>query len=72
MDVTYQWQNAYLEAVLEVDTSKLAQRIAAAEDAIDARTTELKQDHQGTPEERAAIEDALNGLRILRKERLYD
>jgi hypothetical protein len=49
MDVSYQWQNVYLEAVLEVDTSKLAQRIAAAEDATDARATELKQDHHGTP-----------------------
>lgn len=72
MNSTYQWQDVYLEAVLETDTSKLQQRIAAAEGAVKARMTELEQDHHGTPEERSAIADALNGLRILRRERIND
>lgn len=72
MTTTYPWQSVYLAAVLETDTSQLAQRIAAAENAIRGRTTELEQDHHGTPEERSALADALTGLRILRRERIND
>jgi hypothetical protein len=70
MTPTYPWQSNFLAAVLETDTSQLAERIAAAENAIRRRTTELVQDHYGTPEERAAIADALVGLEILRTERV--
>jgi uncharacterized protein involved in exopolysaccharide biosynthesis len=72
MTTSYPWQSVYLAAVLETDTSQLAQRIAAAENAIGGRTTELEQDHHGTVEERVAIADALEGLTILRRERIDD
>ncbi|HKV80667.1 MAG TPA: hypothetical protein VJP02_21130 [Candidatus Sulfotelmatobacter sp.] len=72
MNTEFPWQNTYLEAVLETDTSRLVQRIVAAENAIKTRVTELEKDHQGTREERTAIADALNGLAILRKERISD
>lgn len=70
MTTLYPWQNVYLAAVLETDNSRLVQRIAEARNAIEGRMTELEQDHLGTIEERAAIADALNGLKILRKERI--
>lgn len=70
MDTHFPWQHIYLEAVLETDTAKLAQRIAAAENAIKARAAELEMDHHGTAQERIAIAEALNGLSILRKERI--
>ena len=59
-----------MDAVLETDDSKLPQRVMAAGNAIRSRAIELAQDPQGTPEERQDIADALNGLSILRKERL--
>lgn len=70
MNITFPWQKAYLDAVLETDASTLPQRIVAAANAIEARSLELEQDHHGTPEERTAIADALNGLGILRRERI--
>jgi len=69
MNTTFPWQNAYLDAVLETDNSTLPQRIVSAENAIKARTIELAQDHYGTPAERQAISEALNGLDRLRWER---
>ncbi len=72
MNTTFPWQQTYLEAVLETDNSRLAQRLTAAENRIHARVTELEMDHHGTPEERKAIADALNGLAVLRKERIGD
>lgn len=72
MNMTYQWQYVCLEAVLETDTAKLPQRIAAAESAVRSRMTELEQDHHGTPEERLALADTLNNLGILRRERIND
>lgn len=66
------WQKAYVDAVLETDDSKLPQRVMAAGNAIQSRTIELAHDHQGTPEERKAIAHALNGLSVLRKERIMN
>lgn len=72
MNTTFPWQKSYLDAVLETDNSTLPQRIIAAGNAIQARTIELAQDHQGTPEERQAIAAALSGLDTLRRERIND
>ncbi len=68
MNVDYQWQRPYIMAILETDRSKLPQHVEAADAAINARIQELTQDHAGMPEERLAIEDALSGLKVLRKE----
>ena len=67
MNVDYEWQRHYVAAVLETDRSKLSQRITEAHAAIKARVGELSQDHFGTPE-RAAIETALSGLKLLSNE----
>src|SRR5216684_4142194 len=68
MNLDYEWQHPYVSAVLETDRSKLSERIQEAHAAIDARVHELSQDHQGTPEERLAIEFALNCLKVLSQE----
>jgi hypothetical protein len=68
MNVDYEWQRAYVAAVLETDRSKLSQRIAEAHAAIHARVGELRRDPMGTPEEQMAIDSALGGLKILSEE----
>lgn len=65
---TYDWQRHYETAILEIDRSRLPRLIETADAAIHARIKELESDHAGTAEERQAIEDALNGLKVLRKE----
>jgi hypothetical protein len=62
------WQERYKAAVLETDEKKLHKRIQAAKAAIDARLHELRSDHGETPDERQAINDALAGLNVLRRE----
>jgi hypothetical protein len=62
------WQSQYQAAMLELDPSKLPERILCAHQAISQRLRALSQDHFGTPEERNAIADALNGLAILERE----
>jgi hypothetical protein len=47
---------------------RVKQHIRAAKAAIDTRLHELQMDHGGTPDERQAISDALEGLSILRRE----
>jgi hypothetical protein len=68
MKADYAWQELYEDAVLETDDEKLAKRLQVAKAAIDTRLQELQMDHQGTPEERQAISDALKGLVVLRRE----
>ena len=64
----YGWQELYATALLETDWSKIEGRIQAAENGIRARLHEFSMNRGGTPEENQAIEDALNGFTILRKE----
>jgi len=68
MNLDYEWQGQYAAAVLETDCAKLSRRIKEAHTAIRARVSELNQDHQGTPEERLAIDFALNALKLLSQE----
>ena len=68
MIAEYPWGRSYQTAILETDRSKLAKHIQVAERAIMTRMQELNSDHGGTEEERAAIRDALSGLKILQKE----
>lgn len=68
MITPYVWYEAFRTAVLETDWIHMPKRIEAAESAIHKRQRVLSLDHGGTPEERQAIEDALNGLKVVRKE----
>jgi hypothetical protein len=69
MNTDYTWQKYYQEAVLETDDSRLRERVDAAQTAIDARLYELSLDGKDAGQERIAIQNALKGLVILRKER---
>lgn len=66
--IEYKWHEVYKAALLETDWSTMEERIRAAESALHARKHELDLNHGGTPEENQAIEDALNGLNVLRNE----
>ena len=63
------WQEPYQDALLELDTEKLNQRILDAETAIFLRLQELTPDSDHH-EERSAICDAISGLRVLKTEKL--
>lgn len=63
-----EWMDVYKAAILETDWSKIEGRIQAADCAISARLHEFSLNHGGTPEENQAIQDASNGLRVLRGE----
>jgi len=69
MTQSYGWQRTYEAAILETDRSRLPKLIQDAQAAINARVEELHQNHEGTPEERLALADALAGLGVLRRER---
>jgi hypothetical protein len=64
-----EWQTPYREALLEVDKQKLEAKIHLAEWKIFQRlqTISADSDHRG---ERTAIADALNALRVLKRETL--
>ena len=64
----YGWQALYATALLETDWSKIEEKIRVAENGITVRLHEFSMNHGGTPEENQAIEDALSGLNVLRKE----
>jgi hypothetical protein len=58
----------YATALLETDWSTIDEKIQVAEKGIRVRLHEFSMNHGGTPEENQAIEDALNGLNISRKD----
>jgi len=62
----YSWQPFYQAALLETDWTKMVELVQAAESEIHKRRLELSKDHNGTQEEREAVVNALNGLRVLR------
>jgi hypothetical protein len=64
----YIWHDAYKAAMLETDWTKMQARLQAAESEISKRQHVLSMDHGGTPEEKQAIEDALNGMKCVRTE----
>lgn len=61
-----EWQNLLLEALVELDTEKLKERVGAAEAAIFKRLQSISQ-ATGHQEERQAIDDALISLRFLKR-----
>jgi hypothetical protein len=66
--MTYNWYESYRAAILETDWTKLTERLRSAELEIHQRQYILSLDHGGTPDERQAIADALNGMKVLRTE----
>jgi hypothetical protein len=64
--LTYSWQESYHAALLETDWTKMVELVQAAESEIHKRRMELSKDNNGTQEEREAVVNALNGLRVLR------
>jgi len=71
VSVRYSWQESYHAALLETDWTKMVELVQKAESDIaesdiHKRRLELSQDHSGTQEEREAVVNALNGLRVLR------
>lgn len=64
----YKWHGVYQAALLETDWSKMEERLQTAEATLHERKREFALNHGGTPEESQAIDDALNGLGVLRAE----
>src|SRR5258708_12846357 len=62
---SYSWQESYQGAMLETDWMKMQERVQIAESEIHQRRLVLSQDHGGTEEERAALVNAMSGLRVL-------
>jgi hypothetical protein len=63
----WKWEELYLKAFLETNALNLPGRIGDAEKAIASRTTELRTIADGELEWQA-IENAMNGLSILKRE----
>jgi hypothetical protein len=59
------WQQPYLEALMETDEQKLVKRVKLAESAILMRLRAIQSDSDTV--EKQAIEDALNGLTVLKR-----
>ena len=64
-----EWQGEYRAALMELDPKKMLERVAAAETAIFKRLQTMSRSSDNHAE-RQAIEDALTGLRVLKKENL--
>jgi len=64
-----EWQPEHQAALLELDTEKLRERVAAAETAIFNRLQAISQGSNHTAE-RQAIEDAFASLRVLKRDNL--
>jgi len=60
------WQEPYLEALMETDERKLVTRVKLAESAILMRLRAIQSDSNMVVEQQA-IEDALNGLTVLKR-----
>ena len=64
-----EWQPAYKDALLELDPKQLRARVTVAEAAIFNRLQALS-NSTDSQAERQAIEDALAGLRVLKRDSL--
>jgi hypothetical protein len=63
----WEWEGLYLKAFLETNPLHLPGRVADAEKAIGSRTIEMRTNANGELEWQA-IEDAMNGLAVLKRE----
>ena len=66
--MTSEWEKLYQAAILETDWSKIEEHMLAVDSALSERLHEFSVNHGGSPEENQRIEDALNGLSVLRRE----
>lgn len=64
-----EWQSEYRAALMELDPKKMLERVTATETAIFKRLQTISRSADNHAE-RQAIEDALTGLRILKRENL--
>jgi CheY-like chemotaxis protein len=62
------WKELYASALVETNPEKLKERIEAAHAAIEARMYELTGRNQNRSDEEQALQDALAGLAVLRRE----
>jgi hypothetical protein len=60
------WQKLFVAALTEVDSEKFAIRLSVADDAVFHRLLALE-GLPGTGEERLALEDTMQDLRLLRE-----
>ncbi len=68
-DQAPEWQRLYVEALVEVNPLVLVERVSVAEKAILSRVAELCTTSDD-PGEWKAIEDAITGIAVLRRETL--
>ncbi len=61
------WADLYREALLEVNPNRLPHLVAVAMDAVQSKLRDVS-DGKITPAERRALEDALQNLRVLKRE----
>lgn len=61
------WADLYREALLEVNPNRLPHLVEVAMDAVQAKLRDVT-DAKITPTERRALEDALQNLRVLKRE----
>ncbi len=61
----YTWRRLFVAALTEIDSEKFAARLAAADDAVFNRLLKLE-DKVATAEERLALEDTMQDIRLLR------
>ena len=66
----YIWEGPYLAAVLETDQAELRDLVREAQTRIDSRIEELAVDGDSASEEQKALDAAVRGLDLLKKERL--
>ena len=64
----YSWQRFYQAAIVETDGARLPALIQTAQAAIEARLQQFASCDGDCSEERLAIDDALAGLAVLRRE----
>ena len=63
--VEYPWQREFFAVLTEVDSEKFVERLLTADDQVFQRLLELE-GTVGTDAERAALENTLQSLRLLR------
>jgi hypothetical protein len=69
----YEWQKQVRDALLELDPKALLQKVADAETAIFERLQALAKvdgSQSDNAQERQALQDAVNSLRVLKRETL--
>ena len=66
---SYPWYASFVNAILELDRTRVSQRVELARRAIDERIEDLEVEGELlSAEEQTAIDDALSELRVLERE----